>query len=44
MTEEQEVVLQAARKLAECKGRYHTELNFKALVEALKRLDEESKC
>lgn len=33
-------VLQAARQLVDCKGRYHTELNFKTLVAAVKRLDE----
>jgi hypothetical protein len=31
-------VIEAARRLVKCKGRYHAELNYKALVEALDRL------
>lgn len=40
MSREQEAVIQAARKLVSCKGRYHTEIRFKELVEALKGLNE----
>lgn len=28
-------IVEAARKLVQCKGRYHSELNFKALAEAV---------
>ena len=32
-----EPLLMAARKLVECKGRFHTEQNYKALAEELER-------
>lgn len=33
--EAKDAVVAAARKLAQCKGRYHTEQNFKALADAV---------
>lgn len=40
---EQEVVVEAARELVVSKGRYHTEQNYKALVEALNAFEDAGK-
>lgn len=36
-----ELVIQAARKLVKSKGRFHTERNYKALVDALAKLEDD---
>jgi hypothetical protein len=35
LSDDAKAVIDAARKLVECKGRYHSELNFKALAAAV---------
>lgn len=32
-------VVEAARKLVYCRGRYHSELNMKALIELFKKVE-----